>query len=63
MAAMNGTGMHALVGIPGSNTGKKKLLTPTIMLLILPGCFHMSEEATEIFHVHLENKTQIQSDQ
>jgi len=40
MAAINSTGMHALVGIIGSTTGKKKILNSTIKLLILSRRFH-----------------------
>jgi hypothetical protein len=40
MAAINGIGMHALVGIIWSTTGKKKNLNSTIKLLILSSRFH-----------------------
>ena len=63
MAAINSTGMHALVGIIGSTTGKKKIskFYNKTAYSITPFSHHL-KKATEIFKVHLQNKTKIQSD-
>jgi len=64
MAAINSTGMHALVGIIGSTTGKKKKNSKfynKTAYSITPFSHHL-KKATEIFKVHLQNKTKIQSD-
>jgi hypothetical protein len=60
MAAINGIGMHALVGIIGSTTGGgwRKSYNKTAYS-ITPFSHHL-KKATEIFNVHLQNKTKIQ---
>jgi CheY-specific phosphatase CheX len=62
MAAINGNGMHALVGIIGSITGKKKSKFQDKTAYSIKLFSHRLKEANEIFNVHLQNKRKIQSD-
>jgi hypothetical protein len=62
MAAINGIGMNALVGIIGSTTAKKISKFHSITACSIKPFSHCLKETTEIFNVHAENKTKIQSD-